>query len=220
MSEKKRPIIEFAKKAFGKDSPLKKTLLSKGLPLLANVLTGGAAGPFIGLVKDIVGVQSDDPNELDKAINDDPEVVARLKELEMNQKVKLEQLALETAQLEFEETKAYIGDVQNARNREIELTKATGKRDWLLMALAITVVVGFFALIATMMIVDYDEKVSGPLNQLFGALVAGFTMVLAYFFGSSKGSADKSAAMERQATGTGTGTGTGTKGGLFNNAKG
>jgi hypothetical protein len=33
----------------------------------------------------------------------------------------------------------------------------------------------------------------GPLNQLLGALSAGFGMVLSYFFGTSKSSKDKNA---------------------------
>ncbi|WP_066627505.1 hypothetical protein [Labilibacter marinus] len=189
----------FFKRMLGKDSPLKKILLSKGLPLLANVLTGGAASPIIGLVKNIVGVDSDDPQELEKAINENPEVVARLKEFEMNQKVELEKLALQSAQLELEETKAYLGDRQGARDREVEMMKATGKRDWMLMTLAGVVVVGFFVLIG-FAIKDPDGfDTNGPVNQLFGALVAGFSMVLSYFFGSSKGSADKNVTIANQA---------------------
>jgi hypothetical protein len=33
----------------------------------------------------------------------------------------------------------------------------------------------------------------GPINQLFGALAAGFGLVLGYFFGTSKSSHDKTA---------------------------
>jgi len=35
----------------------------------------------------------------------------------------------------------------------------------------------------------------GPVNQLFGAMATGCGLVLQYFFGSSKGSADKTAAI-------------------------
>ena len=35
----------------------------------------------------------------------------------------------------------------------------------------------------------------GPHNQLFGPIATGLGMVLQYFFGSSKGSADKTAAI-------------------------
>jgi len=45
------------------------------------------------------------------------------------------------------------------------------------------------------MFVVLPEANVGPVNQLFGAMATGFGMVLQYFFGSSKGSADKTAAM-------------------------
>lgn len=185
------------KKFFGK---LKDTLLGKGLPLLANVITGGAAGTVMNLVKSVIGIDSDDPDELENAVRNNPEIVVKLKELEMTHKVELEKLALQGAQLELEETKTYIGDVQSARNREMEMTKATGQRDWLLMALAITVVLGFFGLVFTAVMSPGSINESGPINQLFGALVAGFTMVLSYFFGSSKGSSDKNTIIHKNAS--------------------
>ena len=195
---KKKLLKGVFKKAFGKESPLKKVLIEKGLPLLANVVTGGAAGPVINIVKDIVGAKSSDPAELEKAIKENPDVLVKLKEFETNQKIELERLALRAAELDMEETKAYIGDVQDARDRELEIIRATGKRDWLMMSLAIVVVLGFFGLVAYMVSKGDTIANNGPINQLFGALVAGFSMVLSYFFGSSKGSADKNTIMAHQ----------------------
>lgn len=183
------------KKFFGK---LKDALLGKGLPLLANVITGGAAGTVINLVKGVIGIDSDDPAELEKAVMNNPDVVLKLKELELTHKVELERLALQGAQVELEETKAYIGDVASARAREMQITSATGKRDWLMMALAITVVVGFFTLVFVALADPTKMSDNGPINLLFGAMVSGFTMVLSYFFGSSKGSSDKNTIMEKQ----------------------
>jgi len=53
----------------------------------------------------------------------------------------------------------------------------------------------FFILVGLLMFVVLPEANVGPVNQLFGAMATGFGMVLQYFFGSSKGSADKTAAM-------------------------
>ena len=53
----------------------------------------------------------------------------------------------------------------------------------------------FFALVGLLMFVVLPEANVGPVNQLFGAMDAGFGMVLQYFFGSSKGSAEKTAAI-------------------------
>ena len=60
-----------------------------------------------------------------------------------------------------------------------------------LYILATIIVVGFFALIAALMIYPLPEDSSGVIMMLFGTLSAGFGLVLGYFFGSSKSSVDK-----------------------------
>ena len=77
----------------------------------------------------------------------------------------------------------------------MESEKATAKRDINLYVLAWMVVGLFFTLVGMLMWVVLPEANVGPVNQLFGAIATGFGMVLQYFFGSSKGSADKTTAM-------------------------
>jgi hypothetical protein len=180
---------------------LGETLLKKGLPLLGSIVTGGASDRIINLVKGATGILDDDPEAIEKQLSDHPGLLVKLKELEATNKVQLQELLLQSARLELEETQSYLGDVQDARRREIQVTNATGRRDWLFLALAIIVVVGFFTLVMMAVIGSFNGKTfatNGAINQLFGALVAGFTMVLSYFFGSSKGSADKTNLMEQR----------------------
>jgi hypothetical protein len=176
-----------------KNNLLKSALLQKGLPLLANVLTGGTAKPAFELVKSILGFNVNDEDHFRELINHRPDLIEKLKKLEINQELELQKLALQSTRLEIEESKAYLLDKQSARLREAQLAQATGQRDWLMLSLAIVVVIGFFSLISIMILGNNAQKVTnnGPVNQLFGALVAGFSMVLSYFFGSSKSSADK-----------------------------
>ena len=179
------------------------TLLKKGLPLLGSIITGGASDRIINLVKGATGIPDDDPEAIEKQLTDHPELLVKLKELEATNKVQLQELLLQSARIELEETQSYLGDVQDARRREVQVINATGRRDWLFLALAIIVVVGFFTLVIMAVIGSFNGKTfssNGALNQLFGALVAGFTMVLSYFFGSSKGSDDKTNLMERRYT--------------------
>jgi hypothetical protein len=82
-------------------------------------------------------------------------------------------------------------DIQDARHRELEILKTTGKQDWYLYALAAVVVLGFFALTVTMIVTDIPDKSQNIAYMLLGGLVTGFSMVLSYFFGSSAGSAQK-----------------------------
>jgi len=180
---------------------LGETLLKKGLPLLGSIVTGGASDRIINLVKGATGILDDDPEAIEQQLSDHPELLVKLKELEATNKVQLQELLLQSARIELEETQSYLGDVQDARRREVQVTNATGRRDWLFLALAIIVVVGFFTLVMVAVIGSFNGKsfsTNGAINQLFGALVAGFTMVLSYFFGSSKGSADKTNLMERR----------------------
>jgi len=180
---------------------LGETLLKKGLPLLGSIVTGGASDRIINLVKGATGILDDDPEAIEKQLSDHPELLVKLKELEATNKVQLQELLLQSARIELEETQSYLGDVQDARRREIQVISATGRRDWLFLALAIIVVVGFFTLVIMAVIGSFNGKTfssNGALNQLFGALVAGFTMVLSYFFGSSKGSDEKTNLMERR----------------------
>jgi len=51
----------------------------------------------------------------------------------------------------------------------------------------------FFILVGLLMFVVLPDATVGPVNQLFGAMATGVGMVLQYFFGSSKGIADKTA---------------------------
>ncbi len=183
-----------------KTNLLKSTLLKKGLPLLANVLTGGTARPAFEIVKSILGIKVNDENHFRDLINHRPDLIEKLKEFEQKQKVELQKLALQSARLEIEESKAYLLDKHRARLRETQMVKLTGQRDWLMMGLAIVVVIGFFALISIMVLGENADQMTnnGPVNQLFGALVAGFSMVLSYFFGSSKSSADKDKTIANQ----------------------
>ncbi|GAF05838.1 hypothetical protein [Saccharicrinis fermentans] len=183
-----------------KNNLLKSALLQKGLPLLANVLTGGTAKPAFELVKSILSLKVNDDDGFLEQLTQKPDLIDKLREFEINQEIELQKLALQSTRLEIEESKAYLLDKQSARLRETQLAQATGQRDWLMLSLAIVVVIGFFSLISIMILGDNAQKVTnnGPVNQLFGALVAGFSMVLSYFFGSSKSSADKTKTIANQ----------------------
>jgi len=74
-----------------------------------------------------------------------------------------------------------------------ESRPATGPQAWYLYALAAVVVLGFFALTVTMVVKEIPPQSQNIAYMLLGGLVTGFSMVLSYFFGSSAGSAQKTA---------------------------
>ncbi len=91
----------------------------------------------------------------------------------------------------LEEIKLWFADIQGARQREMEIVKATGSKDINLYVLAWAMVAGFFALLGFLLFVPVPADQSGVVFMLFGALSSGFGSVIGYFFGSSKGSSDK-----------------------------
>jgi len=172
---------------------LGKDIIGKGSPLLGSVI-GGPAGNAIGsLVASLFGADPEKPDDILAKMNLDPESAAKLQELEMKHKERLEELKIEEAKVQIEETKAYLADTQSARARETAIVQATGKKDLNLYVLAWVIVVGFFVLTGVLMFVELPASTSGVVNLLFGGLVSGFATVLGYFFGSSKGSAEKTA---------------------------
>ena len=158
-------------------------LADKGLDLISSALDGGAdkAKEYI---EDKTGIK------LDKNLTD--EQVAELKKFEMTNKIELEKLALANKQEDNrhaeKKTEIITADKSNARNREIEVVKATGKKDNTVTILAGVIVIGFFAGLISLVFVHLD-KGSGTyelLYMMFGALIAKFGTVIDYFFGASE----------------------------------
>ena len=158
-------------------------LADKGLDLISSAIDGGAdkAKDFI---EKKTGIKMDGSELTD-------EQVLELKKFELTYKIELEKLSLANKQEDNRHlektTEIVIGDKSNARSREVEVVKATGKRDYALIALAAVIVIGFFAGLVSLVFVTLD-KGSGTyelLYMMFGALIAKFGTVIDYFFGSS-----------------------------------
>lgn len=122
---------------------------------------------------------------------------AKLKLLEMQQTGELARMANDT-----ELTKAYLGDVASAREREA--TVATSDSAPYLNKI-ITPVLALGVLIATFGLfgfVLFDKGSIDPTRKdiliyVLGVLSAIATQIVAYYFGSSKGSADKNGAIDK-----------------------
>ena len=167
--------------------------IKKGAPLLGSAIAGPAGGAIGGLIASLFGGEADDPERLLSMMQSDPEAMTKLKELELKHRERLEELNIEAARIQLEESKAELADRQSARQRETSIVQATGKKDVNLYILAWVVVGGFFLLTGMMMLIPELEGRSNNamVNIMFGGLVSGFATVLGYFFGSSKGSAEK-----------------------------
>lgn len=101
-------------------------------------------------------------------------------------KIDFDKLKLET-EAKLESKRMVFDDKSNARGREVEVTKATGRKDNAVTILAGVIVFGFFAGLISLVFVHLD-KGSGAYELLymaFGALTMKFGTVVDYFFGSS-----------------------------------
>jgi hypothetical protein len=145
-----------------------------GSVIPGGALIGGAAGKALQAI-----FGTSEPDKLATILATDPEAAAKLRQAEI--------------QFQLEEMKAYLADVQDARKRQIEHEQATGKSDTHLYVLAWILVGGFFSLLGCLLFVPIPNDQSGVVAMLFGALSAGFGSVVGFFFGSSRGSQDKSA---------------------------
>lgn len=161
-----------------------KGTVGKIAPLLGNAILPGIGGIAGTLLAEALGVENN-PDKIDIALqNATPEQIANIKKLEYTHKEKLIEFGIEKDRI-------YIQDVQNARQREIAIVQATGGRDINLYVLAWVIVGGFLSLCGILLFTPIPEGQSDVIYLLLGGLVTGFATVLGYFFGSSKGSSDK-----------------------------
>lgn len=129
------------------------------------------AGVLISLVSKALGANKDNHEDILNKIASDPDAEFKLKKIEYDHQTELLNIALQ--------------DKVSARNREIDIIKLTGKRDWVMELIALFVVIGYFLMCYLVMFTTIDITDHDILNMLFGQLMAGFMMVLSYFFGSS-----------------------------------
>jgi len=167
-----------------------KSIVSKTLPILGNAIVPGIGGIAGSLIAEVLGVDPNDPKQIETELkNANPEVWAKLKESTMKHEERLIELGMEN-------DKMYIADVQNARNREVEITKATGKFNTPLYILAGLIVFGFFSTLGITMFVDLSASNLQISSLLLGTLATSFGMIIQYFYGSSKGSTEKNAVLQ------------------------
>ena len=167
-----------------------KPLLGNGLNLVGNaVLAKG---------KDWV------ENKLGVELKPDmsPEDIIKLKQAEMEHEEELLKLKLESDKLDLQELGMYLADTDSARDRETQI--AVSKDAPLLNKivtpiLALTIISLTFILFGVLL---FDDAPVEPTRKdiliyILGALTAIATQVIAYYFGSSSGSKEKSDELKR-----------------------
>lgn len=161
-----------------------KDMLGKSAPVIGTLLGGPAGGAMGTIISSALGVE-DTPEAIERELKNNPEALVKVRELEVTHKTRLEELALE-------DTRAHLADRQDARKAEVERMKA-GSSNRFMYTLAALVVVAFLAIVAVVLFVEIPASTEKIAYMLLGTLAAEFGSIMRYFFGSSKGSSDKTA---------------------------
>jgi hypothetical protein len=177
-------IFQKIAKAVGSYAPGIAAILAAtgvGAPVAAAVAAVGALAKSFGLPED-----SSAEIVATKIMNTADMTEIRLKFVQAENDFQLKQ-----RDQELEIYRVQLADIQSARTAKTEGEKATGKRDTNLYALAWTVITCFFILMGILLFAKLEPAQNGVIFMLFGSLAAGFSQVLSFFFGSSKGSENK-----------------------------
>ena len=104
---------------------------------------------------------------------------------------KLRELEITVKELELDELRLHAEDRGGARDMTTELAKAGHGAAWASAVVSIVVTVGFFIVLYVVLSGGVPEGGKEVVLILLGTLAAGFTQVLNFWLGSSKGSKDK-----------------------------
>lgn len=170
------------------------TLATQFAPSLIKWMTGSdkaeqVAQKAIEIAKEVTGTTTGD--EAIKALQADPNLVLAYRKAVLDQELEFRRIALA-------ETQAYIDDTQDARKYRDDKTFWLGISVLSIYAVILLVVILGLGLVLTGKI-TMAEGVFAAVTGLIGAIVSRIDsnaqQVIGFFFGSSKGSSDKTDAM-------------------------
>ena len=157
-------------------------LLGSVAPSIATALGGPLAGMATkALSQALLGNEDGSEDDLQVALRAaSPEQLAAVKKIDADFKVQMKSLDIDLEALA-------VDDRKSARDMQKEV------KDWIPRALAISVTLGYFGILAYVLVVGLPLNGSEVLLMLLGTLSAGWTGVMAFYFGSSSGSQKKDA---------------------------
>lgn len=160
-------------------------------PLLGTALGGPLGGAAASFIADKLGIEGKTIEAVTEVLSSGkltPDQLAQVKLAEIDFKKFLETNKIDLFKLEVE-------DRSNARNMQIALKSPMPA------TLTVMITFGFFGVLGWML---YDESVvnSPPLLIMLGSLGTAWTGCCAYWFGTTKGSADKNALLAQQSNAT------------------
>jgi hypothetical protein len=150
--------------------------------------TGAAVEKVTGIARDILG--TDDPGGIERAIAASPEAALAFKQA-------LIQAEADARRLEFETMKAQIADVASARSQTVALARAGSSIAWGAVVVSAIVLVGFSVMLWLVIREEVPSAQREMVTLLLGTLAGMAANVVGYWVGSSAGSMQKTAALEK-----------------------
>ena len=164
------------------------SVVGKAAPMLGTLLGGPAGAAVGGMIASALGSGAT-PEAVDAAIKANPDALIKLRQIEADRSIKLQELVVQAAA-------ADLADTQNARGRDIDLHKA-GYRNVRADLMVLLDVVGLIScLVAIAMFRDkLPGEVVGIISTVAGIFGACLRDAHQFEFGSSRSSRDKDVAI-------------------------
>jgi hypothetical protein len=161
-------------------------LIAQSAPLLGGALAGQAGATIGSLIAAKFGGNSSHPDALHALISADPLAAIKLKELECEHEIALQQLLM---QAEKDAQQTLANDRASARQREAEVDKTpVEQRDKTPARLAYVLTAGILFGFIWLLVSDKNHEL---LYALTSSLVTVWVAAMAYYHGSSAGSRSK-----------------------------
>lgn len=160
-----------------------KNIIGSVAPMLGTLI-GGPAGTVVGsIVASALGVENT-PQSIENALTNNPDALVKIKQLESDERIKLKELALQASKLTLDERKAELQDTQNARVQH--------KDHWMPSLLTIGLALMVAGMFTGLFVFDPPKQFDQVVIMIAGSVLGAFSTAVAFWLGSSKGSADKS----------------------------
>jgi len=163
-----------------------KNMVSSVAPFIGNMVggpLGGATAKFLGNL--LLGDDNASEEDIKNAIkNATPEQLVELKRIDSEERIK-------AAGLQKEREALFLQDRQDARNFSSTIAYNTSRN------VAYIVMIGFFATLITLMLVEINTKIQPLIDAMIGFLGASLAKIVDFFYGSSLGSKIKSMFIEQ-----------------------
>lgn len=164
---------------------LGKKIASTGATLLGTAIGGGAGGSLLGgIVADVLGVEND-PDQISKAIDRDPEAAVKLRQIQSDERVRLREITGRQAIAEIEADTARHRAINDTMRAELQAQDSYRGRwrptfGYVMAFNMATISIAFFAAVVAVIV---NPEQGGAIADGFAAMLAAFVTIFSLGLG-------------------------------------